>query len=83
MDELLEELGVGSPAAGSQAENALSAREKALLRVLDRDQAVSVDTLVMQLGLEASQLHVVLLQMEMAGYVVKDPSMGYRRSPKE
>ena len=82
-DELLEEMGFAVPVQDQPANIILSAKECHILQVLDQEKALPVDSMVMQLGMEASQLLVILLQLEMAGYVVKDPSMGFRRSAKE
>ena len=82
-DELFEEWGMVVPATGQKAENALSAIEKKVWQAVESGQSVSIDGLVMQTGLEVSKLQVILLQMELAGYLVKDPVGGYRRSTKE
>ena len=81
-EDLLEELGICVTAEDIPLEKSLGKMERKILQSLDAQQATSVDSLVMQLRLEASKLQVILLQLEMAGYVVKDPSMGYRRSPR-
>jgi len=81
-EDLLEELGICVTAEDISLGKALGKTERKIFQALSGEQATPVDSLVMQLGLEASKLQVILLQMEMAGYIVRDPSMGYRRSPR-
>ena len=82
-DELLEEWGMVVPATGPESKAALDVLEKKVWQAIEPGQSASIDGLVMQTGMEVAQLQVVLLQMELAGYLIKDLARGYRRSTKE
>ncbi len=82
-EDLMEELGLPIPAPGMNPQDAFGPAEKKVLRELSQTDPTSVDTLVMQLKMEPSQIAVILLQLEMAGCVVKDTCAGYRRVAKE
>ena len=61
----------------------LGAPEKKIWLAFEAGQYLSIDQLVLQTGLEVSELQVALLQMELAGYLRNDPGRGYTRSAKE
>lgn len=82
-EDLIEELGLPIPVPGMKPQDAFGPTEKKVLRELSYTDPTSVDTLVMQLQMEPSQIAVILLQLEMAGCVVKDSCAGYRRVAKE
>jgi len=81
-EDLLGELGLHNADSKNGTQLGLSVAEKKVLRELSHSEETSVDTLVMRLNMEASKIVVFLLQLEMAGYVVKD-SVGYIRAAKE
>ncbi len=81
-EDLLGELGFSNGPTDSGAQERLSVTEKSVLRELSHSEAMSVDALVLRLNMAASEIVVILLQLEMAGYVVRD-SVGFIRSAKE
>ena len=56
---------------------------KNVLNEISYEHTVAVDELVRRLKMDVSQLAVILLQLELAGYVVKNSGAGYSRIAKE
>ena len=82
-EELLEDLGLTFASSPKEANGQLSSDEKKVLRELSYTEPTPVDELVMRLKMDASHIAVVLLQLEMAGYVVNFSGAGYGRVAKE
>lgn len=82
-EDLLDELGLSTQSQSGTAQETLGLASKSVLRELSYEDTVSIDELVMRLNMDASQLAVILLQLEMAGYVVKNSGAGYSRVAKE
>ena len=82
-DELLEELGLSPFAAQARQPQSLSQDEKKVLAELSESDPIGLDELVMRLDMTASQLAVVLLQLEMSGCVEKFSGNRYGRVAKE
>jgi DNA processing protein len=82
-DDLLEELGMLGAKPSEKASIHLEADEKSVLSELSCSEPTAVDTLVLRLGMDVSKIMVILLKLEMAGYVLKDSYMGYSRVAKE
>ena len=81
--DLLEDLGFPPAASTERPQEVLGTMEKKLLRELSHADPLSADELVERLGVDASQVLVLLLQLEMAGYVRRESCMGYIRVAKE
>lgn len=82
-EDILEDLGFSMPEPGMKPQCTLEPTEKRVLRELSYTEPTPVDTMVLRLEMDASQILVILLQLEMAGYVVKDSCVGYSRVAKE
>ena len=82
-EDILDELGLSTPAPNGIMQNALGLTSKSVLREISYEDTVSIDDLVLRLKMEASQLAVILLQLELAGYVMKNSRAGYSRVAKE
>ena len=82
-EDLLDELGLSTPSPNGIVQEALGVASKNVLKEISYEGTVVLDELVMRLKMEASQLAVILLQLELAGYVVKNSGAGYSRIAKE
>ena len=82
-EELVEDLGMTFTSSPKDANGQLSLDEKKVLGELSYTEPTPVDELVMRLKMDASHIAVVLLQLEMAGYVVNFSGAGYGRVAKE
>lgn len=82
-DELLEEWGMMSRVDALRTIQPLGAQEKKIWQAIEPGQFASLDQLMMQTGMIISELQVILLQMELAGYLTKDPIRGYGKVAKE
>jgi len=82
-EDLLSELGLPVFLPGRKMMANLEPEEKQVLRELSFSEPITVDALVLRLEIDASQIMVILLRLELAGYVLKDSCMGYSRVAKE
>lgn len=82
-EELLEEWGLALSLTAPETAHFFGGLEKKVWLAMEPGEYISVDRLVALTGLEVARLQVVLLQMELAGYLVKDSVRGYARSTKE
>lgn len=71
-----EPSGNGSEEAGSG--QTLSKEEKSILRILQREQDISVDSLAGQTGIQVKDLSVLLLGLEFRSQVISLPGNRYR-----
>lgn len=82
-EDLLDELGLSTPSPAGIVQEALGVASKNVLNEISYEHTVAVDELVRRLKMDVSQLAVILLQLELAGYVVKNSGAGYSRVAKE
>lgn len=83
VDDLLEDLGLSSFDTQVKPPQSLSPDDKKVLAELSASEPIGLDELVIRLNMAASQLAVVLLQLEMSGYVEKFSGNRYGRVAKE
>lgn len=84
VDDILEDLGLSRDKAEKVPLAKLTGNEKKILSFLSHEQPRSVDELLVDTDMAPAELQVLLLQMEMAGYVEKDIMNRYtRRATRE
>lgn len=81
-EDLLAELGLDFSGPESRKQEHLDKTEQKVLNEISHTETIPVDSLVIRLDMSAAELVVILLQLEMSGYVVKNAA-GYIRSVKE
>jgi DNA processing protein len=83
VEDILQEMGLARNEARQRAPMKLTAAERRVLDALSSEEARPVEELIRELDMEAADIQVLLLQMELSGQVEKDRSMSYIKVARE